>query len=68
MQAAQALQFRFTTFAEVNAGAGDEIANDTGNEHLAAGSFASDTCRVVDGSTEEVIVFVDRVAGVDLRS
>ena len=65
MQAVEALQFHFTTLLEVDLRASDEIVNDVRNEYLAAEGLAGDACRVMDCGAEEVVAFVDGVAGVN---
>ena len=50
---------------EVDPWTSDEVVDDVGHQNLATEGLAGDACRVVDRRAEEVVAFVECVAGVN---
>jgi len=68
VQPFESFQLNLATLLEVDSRAGDKVVHHVGHRDFAAEGMAGDTRRIVNCLAEEVVGFMQRVAGVDFDS
>jgi hypothetical protein len=68
VQPIEPLQLHVSAVEEVDVGISYELAHHAGYEYLATERLAGDARCIVDGRAEEVVGFVQRIAGVNADS